>query len=80
MIERHDAAVFIACLDGFKSVQKKHWICIKTGHEKLSDREILFLKFCIEANDIVRYKVNENSNAVYKKVCSFDLSSPSYVC
>ncbi len=75
--ERRDAAVFIACLDGFKNVAEKTLDMYKEGHEKLSDREILFLKFCIEANDIVRYKVNEHSNAVYKKACSFDLSSPS---
>ena len=74
--ERQDAAAFITCLDGFKSVAEKT-LRSSPDFEKLSDREILFLKFCIEANDITRYKVHENRNAVYKQVCSFDLSVPA---
>ena len=74
--ERHDAASFIACLDGFKSVAEKTLAMHKEGYEKLYDRESAFLKFCIEANDVTRYKVESNRNAVYKKVCSYDLSAP----
>lgn len=78
--ERRIAAAFIANLDGFKNAAEKALDMHKEGYEKLSDREILFLKYCMEANDITRYKVDAKNNAVYKKISSFDLNAPATMC
>ena len=75
--ERRDAKFFIACLDGFKGVAEKTLEKYKDGYAKLSDREVAFFKFCIEINDITRYKVDENRCAVYKQLCSLYLSTPT---
>ena len=75
--ERRDAKFFIACLDGLrccgKNIRK-----YKDGYAKLSDREVAFFKFCIEINDITRYKVDDKIRcAVYKQLCSLYLSTPT---
>ena len=75
-IERLHAISFIGCLNKFRIIALKALEMHKEGYEKLSTEQNEFLTSFIKTNETIQYKVQDNRNAVYKQVCSFNVSSP----
>ncbi len=72
--ERKDAEFFIGCLQVFKDTAEKTLDMHKSGHQRLTDKEISWLDHHILATSIDSFKVQENNCAVYRKVCSMRLA------